>query len=566
MQLPHTWDWLLDAMLARPRRVDGGGARRRCRRFLPPAVVPTCSLSPLTPPLSITTQRRKRANKPDAYLAAIGDRKLKGKLRHTERAIAESGRGAARIGAWLAPAEAGILEAEGAEETWQFRQEAIAGAVAAGAARKAFDLELPELGPYAAAYTRAGRHLALAGRRGHLAVLEWGRARTVCELQVRETVRAVTFLHNELFFAAAQKKYAYIYDKRGIEVHCLKDHLQPAALEFLPHHFLLASVGEGGVLTYQDTSHGAVAAQHRTRLGPCRVMRQNPHNAVLCLGHAAGAVTMWTPNVTTPVVKMLCHRGAVTAVAVDPTGHQLVTAGLDCQVKVWDVRTFKPLHAYFANAPATALDISQKGMLAVGQGRRLQVWRDALAEKAAAPYLTHSLPTGGVEALRFCPFEDVLGAGAAGGFSSVLVPGAGEPNVDSFLANPYASTKERQEAEVAALLDKLQPETIVLDPDAVGKVLREPADVAKERKAAAEEANLARVKEARARAEDKAKMKGKNKPTRRQRRKQANVIEDKKPAVLARMREEEERRRAAAEEEKRRRVEAVPRALQRFAR
>jgi hypothetical protein len=51
----------------------------------------------------------------------------------------------------------------------------------------------------------------------------------------------------------------------------------------------------------------------------------------------------------------------------------LAHAGVDCQVKVWDVRTFKPLHAYFANSPATSLDISQRGLLAVGQGRRLQV-------------------------------------------------------------------------------------------------------------------------------------------------------------------------------------------------
>lgn len=56
----------------------------------------------------------------------------------------------------------------------------------------------------------------------------------------------MTFLHNELFFAAAQKKYVYIYDKRGLEVHCLREHVEPAALEFLPHHFLLASVGEPG--------------------------------------------------------------------------------------------------------------------------------------------------------------------------------------------------------------------------------------------------------------------------------------------------------------------------------
>jgi hypothetical protein len=48
-------------------------------------------------------------------------------------------------------------------------------------------------------------------------------------------------------------------------------------------------------------------------------------------------------------------------------------AGVDRQVKVWDVRTYQPLHAYFANAPAGCLDISQSGMLAVGQGRRVQV-------------------------------------------------------------------------------------------------------------------------------------------------------------------------------------------------
>lgn len=54
------------------------------------------------------------------------------------------------------------------------------------------------------------------------------------------------FLHNEMFFAAAQKKYVYIYDKRGIEIHCLKTHTQTLALQFLPHHFLLVSVGEAG--------------------------------------------------------------------------------------------------------------------------------------------------------------------------------------------------------------------------------------------------------------------------------------------------------------------------------
>lgn len=101
-----------------------------------------------------------------------------------------------------------------------------------------------------------------------------------------------------------------------------------------------------------------------------------------------------------------------------------------------------------------------------------QVWRDCLETKAASPYLTHMLPLGGIQSLRFCPYEDVLGVGCAGGISSLLVPGAGEPNFDSFVANPYQGKKERQEQEVVQLLDKLQPETIMLDPSSIGKVSR----------------------------------------------------------------------------------------------
>lgn len=58
----------------------------------------------------------------------------------------------------------------------------------------------------------------------------------------------------------------------------------------------------------QDTSTGQLVAQHRTRLGPCGVMAQNPWNAVLQLGHANGTVTCWTPNLSTPAVRLLAHR------------------------------------------------------------------------------------------------------------------------------------------------------------------------------------------------------------------------------------------------------------------
>ena len=72
--------------------------------------------------------------------------------------------------------------------------------------------------------------------------------------------------------------------------------------------------------------------------------------------------------------------------------------------------------------------------------------------------------------MRFLPFEDVLGIGHDLGYSSIVVPGAGEATFDAFEANPFATTKQRQEAEVHGLLQKLQPESISLQVDTVGRV------------------------------------------------------------------------------------------------
>lgn len=54
-----------------------------------------------------------------------------------------------------------------------------------GAARKAFDLTLNELGPYSVDFSHSGKYLAMAGEKGHLAVLDWQQSRLISEVQVR---------------------------------------------------------------------------------------------------------------------------------------------------------------------------------------------------------------------------------------------------------------------------------------------------------------------------------------------------------------------------------------------
>ncbi|EFP01889.1 hypothetical protein CRE_20175 [Caenorhabditis remanei] len=198
-------------------------------------------------------------------------------------------------------------------------------------------------------------------------------------------------------------------------------------------------------------------------------MCQNPANAIIHTGHTNGTVSLWSPNSKEPLVKVLTHLSAVQGVAVDDQGNYMATTGLDRKCRIWDVRMFRQLHAYSLPFGAANVAISQKLDVACAVGNHVQVFRGMHNGTCKEPYLVHNCG-GVVTDLKFVPWEDVLGIGHAHGFTSMLVPGAGDPNVDTFRSNPYETKSQRKEREIKQLLDKIQPDLISLDPDDINKV------------------------------------------------------------------------------------------------
>ncbi|KAI5799842.1 NUC141 domain-containing protein [Geopyxis carbonaria] len=442
----------------------------------------------------------------------VRDKKLRGNLKKLELKYRDASVRAKDAEVLRPETGPGFIEAEGElERTWKLDQASLKNAVDVATAQKGFSLDLA-FGPYMADYTRDGKNMLIAGRKGHVAGFEWREGKLASEIQLNETVRDIKWLHNDHFYAVAQKKYVYIYDSQGVEVHCLKKHIEVTHMEFLPYHFLLATIGNAGYLKYQDTSTGTLITELRTGLGAPTTLTQNRRNAVLHVGHSNGTVTMWTPNLSKPAITMLTNRGPVRAVAVDRGGFHMATAGVDGRLNIFDIRnTYREVHSYFTPTPATSLAISDTGLMAVGWGGHTTVWKDAFRTKQNSPYMTHHQPGSTINSLRFCPYDDILGASHSTGFTSLIIPGAGEPNFDALEANPYATKKQRQEAEVRGLLEKLRPEMIQLDPEFIGKV---DTAQAKRRQESEQEAMDRRLKEGLEK-DDKYRTRGRNSALRR---------------------------------------------------
>ena len=128
---------------------------------------------------------------------SVRDKKLRGNLKALETRYKDATL-KAKDAEILLENESGFLEPEGElERTYKVRQDELKKDIPIETAKKGFDLKLEELGPYMVDYTRNGRGLLLAGRKGHVSTMDWRAGTLGCELQLGETVRDAKWLHND---------------------------------------------------------------------------------------------------------------------------------------------------------------------------------------------------------------------------------------------------------------------------------------------------------------------------------------------------------------------------------
>lgn len=370
--------------------------------------------------------------------------------------------------------EQGYLStSKSSKKSTDVKQTDIARAVDITNATKHFELELDKLGPYKCNYYKNGRLLLLGGKLGHIAAFDWLTKDLLCEFNVRETVHAVQWLHMPNMYAVAQKDWVHIYDRDGIELNVIKTMYRAEHLDFLEHHFLLAAASDKSYVSWKDISIGKDIASFPMKHKPTS-LTHNPYNGLLLCSHPNGTVTMWSPNHNRPALSMLCHPASVRGLSSSIDGKYFATTGVDKTIRLWDLRNnYKCLKEHKIPHVPDSVHFSQLGLLAVATGTYVNIYKNAYdSNEELTPYLRHNVGHI-VNDVYFCNFEDVVGVGHQNGFTSLLVPGSGEPNFDSHEANPFMSKTQQREMEVKLLLDKVSHEMICLDPSNLARAKKD---------------------------------------------------------------------------------------------
>lgn len=384
---------------------------------------------------------------------------VKNELIHHKEDVTFAARSAARS-EMLRTEEKGYIESK-----FRIKERDILKQIPTAVASQQFDFKLPK-GPYCVDVTRDGRHILFGGKGKHLAQFDRYDSRKMFEISTDCSIRDVCFLQNDTLNAAATSKNLFIYDKAGTQIHEIKQAKNALGVQFLSHHFLLAAATYERRLVYVDVTNGEVIANFHTPYeNMC--MAQNQNNAIIGIGHNGGMISLWTPNTDQPVAKLMKHHPACISMDFDITGTKLAVGHGDGNVQVWDVRNMTRVYQRSKSTPGIkAVRFSATGVMGVARNNYVEFYEKC--DKKTA-FLTHKYNCN-VNSLKFVLFEDIAVVGKDDGISALVVPGTGEPNLDSNVANPYATKEWRQNKEVQDLLDKIPYQTITLNPEALFQV------------------------------------------------------------------------------------------------
>lgn len=221
--------------------------------------------------------------------------------------------------------------------------------------------------------------MLLAGYRGHLAIIRMADKHLLSEVHLdNDIIMDAKFLHNCTMYAVARSREITLFDDRGIEVHNI-NRPRPTFVDFLPHHWLLTSVCQGGQLHYLDISTGSLVAQLQTPFTSPSSLTHNPRDALVSVSSTTtGIVNLYSPNlVDKPVMSINCSNVGISRHCFSMTSPHMLVANTDGLLKIFDMRNYGSELAAFSllNRTLTDLSISQSGVVCAASARSADFYK-----------------------------------------------------------------------------------------------------------------------------------------------------------------------------------------------